>query len=114
MRYRQLSPTGDFTMGLPPLTNTPAAVGQAALTRLRLWKGEWFVDTSDGTPYRSQILGERAGKNPDVAIKQRILGTVGVTGITAYSSSFNRTTRRMSVTATLQTLYGEITISTTL
>lgn len=39
MRYRVLSPTGDYTFGQGPgefLVNSPAAVAQAIGTRLRL------------------------------------------------------------------------------
>lgn len=116
MRYRPLSPTGDYTIGQPYLTNIPAAVAQAILTRLKLWRGEWFLDTSDGTPYLTQILGERPGKNPDAAIKARITQTTGVTLLTAYSSKFDGNTRTFTVTATVQSQYSTtpITITSTL
>ena len=114
MRYRPLSAAGDYTLGQPFLTNSPAAVAQAVLTRLKLWLGEWFVDTSDGTPYLQQILGERIGKSPDAAVKLRILGTPGVTAINTYSSSYNGQTRTFTVTANVQTQFGATSIVTTL
>lgn len=111
MRYRQLDANGDYTISLPFLVNSPAAVAQAILTRLRLWTGEWFLDRTEGTPWDQQVLGPRANSNPDAAIKQRILGTAGVTGITSYSSSYVGSTRAFSVTATVATLYGAATVT---
>lgn len=106
MKYRPLSATGDFTIGRPFYTNTPQAVAQAVLTRLKLWLGEWFIDTTDGTPYLTQVLGTRLGKAPDAAIKSRILGTPGVTQLISYNSSFTGSTRVLTVTALVQTQFS--------
>ncbi len=114
MRYRQLDANGDYVLGQPFLQNTPATVAQAVLTRLNLWQGEWFLDTSDGTPYNQQVLGKRNGTNPDAAIKQRILGTPEVTAITSYQSAYNGATRALVVSATLTTSYGTTAVQTAL
>jgi len=117
MRYRKLDASGDYTLGGATafLVDSPEAVAQAVSTRLSLWQGEWFIDTSDGTPWMQEILGKiQQGRNPDAAIKQRILGTQGVVEITDYTSTFDGTTRKLSVTATLNTIYGAATISETL
>lgn len=117
MQYRKLDSAGDYTLGSGAdfLKNSPEAVAQAVLTRLKLWKGEWFFDTADGTPYMQDVLGKRyQRKNPDSVIKSRILGTPGVTEITSYSSTFNGDTRAFSVTATINTAYGAAKISETL
>lgn len=112
MRYRALDNWGDYSLGKPWLVNSPAAVAQAVLTRLLLWRGEWFVDTTDGTPYSEEVLGKLFGtRNPQVAIKQRILGTPGVIAITSFSSSFNGDTRELLVNATIDTAFGPATIS---
>lgn len=117
MRYRRLDADGDYTFGTGQdfLVNSPDAVGQAVLTRLRLWFGEWFVDQRDGTPYNEEILGKRyPRKNPDAAIKRRILGTPNVTEIVAYSSQFDGETRKYSIAATINTAFGAVKISETL
>src|SRR5580658_4367459 len=106
MRYRPLSPTGDYTIGQPFYVNNVQAVSQAISTRLKLWVGEWFVDQTDGTPYPTQILGERYNRNPDAAIKARILGTPGVTNLISYSSQFDGNTRILTVNASVQTQYS--------
>lgn len=117
MRYRKLSSDGDYTLGGRQafLINSPETIAQAVLTRLRLWRGEWFVDVRDGTPYLQEILGKRQlGRNPDAAIRERILGTEGVLEMRAYESTFDGNTRRLSVTATVSTIYGTATITESL
>lgn len=113
MRYRQLDADGDYVVGQQFLINSPACVAQAVMTRLRLWLGEFFVDTTDGTPWLTEVLGARAGHSPDAAIKKRVLLTPGVTGLSDYNSAFDGTTRKLTVTATLQTAFGAATISGT-
>jgi hypothetical protein len=107
MRYRTLDTNDDYVVGQPWLVNSPQAVAQAVKTRLRLWQGEFFVDTTDGTPYLQQILGKRdATRNPDAAIKVRILGTLGVTGIAQYASVYDGNTRILTVYALVNTIYS--------
>jgi hypothetical protein len=86
MRYRQQSSTGDYTLGLPPLENSPDAVALAIRTRLALSLGEYFLDLSQGTPWWDGVM-EKYTSNYDAIIKDRILGTPGVTSITSYTSS---------------------------
>lgn len=113
MRYRKLSSTNDyvFGQGVPEfLVDTPEAVGQAVRTRLRLSTGEWFLDTTEGTPYATEILGAGTQALYDSAIKERVIGTPGVTSIDVYSSSLGQN-RALSVTMTISTQYGQATIS---
>ena len=115
MRYRALSAGGDYVFGRGSsefLANVPEAVGQAVRTRLGLWTGEWFLDTFEGTPYRSAVLGENTRPIYDQAIKHRILGTQGVISIQDYASVLNTATRRLQVAATINTLYGTTQILT--
>lgn len=107
MRVRPLSPTGDYTFGQPWLVNSPQAAAQVISTRLKLWLGEWFIDTTDGTPWATQVLGERYNRTPDAAIKRRILGSPGVLSIVSYSSTFSGGARRtLTVQATVQTVFS--------
>jgi hypothetical protein len=112
MRYRKLDSAGDYTLGGSDafLIDSPQTVAQAILTRLRLLKGEWFLDLSDGTPYSDEVFGKQNGSS-DAAIKQRILATPGVTSLLSYSSSYDGTTRVLTVTATVVTQYGQATIA---
>jgi hypothetical protein len=86
-------------------------VAQSVLTRLRLWEGEWFLDQTRGTPYTQEILGYNTETLYDLAIQQQILNTPGVTAITNYSSSRDPSTRALTVTADINTLYGPTSIS---
>lgn len=117
MRYRALSPSGDYTFGQGRanfLVNSPATVAQAVLTRLLLLQGEWFLDTSDGTPYATQVLGTGTQATRDQAIKSRVLDTQGVTGIVAYASQVNADTRGFSVQMTIDTTYGQTQVTAAL
>lgn len=109
MRYRKLSPTGDYVFGNGQADfwrDVPDAVAQAAYTRLQLWLGQWFLNTADGTPYQTQVLGKYTGSTRDAAIRARILGTQGLTSIDAYASQVDRDTRAFSVQATVTTTYS--------
>lgn len=113
MRYRARSATGDYQFGRSGLylINTPEAVAQAVYTRLSLLTGEWFLDTTDGTPYREQVLGYGTQTTRDQAIQQRILDTPGVKAITSYQSSAED--RRLVISCTVETDYGATTLTIT-
>lgn len=114
MRYRKLSADGDYTFGeglRDFYVDSVEAVSQAVLTRLRLFQGEWFVDTADGTPWQTEVLGEQTRSTYDMAIRTRILGTPGVEQIDSYESDLDGNTRRLSVTCAITTAYGQTTIS---
>jgi hypothetical protein len=90
--------------------DVPEAPAQAILTRLRLWLGEWFIDTSEGTPYQSAILGMHTSETVEPAIRRRILGTQGVTTIESFDMVRDPETRRVTVTAVANTEYGAATV----
>lgn len=87
--------------------DVPEAVAQAVLTRLRLATGEWFLDSSEGTPYAGAILG--AGKRATIepAYRARILGTPGVRAIEDFSLVIDADQRRVTIAATISTVYGQ-------
>lgn len=116
MRYRKLDAKGDYTLGTGAdfYQDQPEAVAQAVLTRLRLFAGEWFLDVTDGTPWRTEVLGKYTKDTYDTVISQRILSTPGVQGIATYSSSYDANKRALSIAATLDTIYGQATVQGTL
>jgi hypothetical protein len=117
-RYRRLDAESDMTFGrggLNFLVDSPEAVGQSILTRLMLWRSEWFLDLSEGTPWMQQILGKPRGPgSPDAAIRQRILGTPYVLRLIDYSSALDRTSRHWMVRALVDTAFGRIQFTTAL
>ena len=116
MRYRKLDKNSDYTFGQDRsnfFVNTPEAVAQAVKTRLLLAQGEWFLDINEGTPYNAKILGAGRVATFSSAIRQVIIDTQGVTGITKYGAFYDSTTRKAKVNATINTLYGSIDLGTT-
>lgn len=118
MRYRQLAPNGDSTVfsgNSPFLVNSPAAVEQAIRTRLNLWLGEWFLDSTVGFPVKQQVIGTGTQDTRDLAVQSTILGTTGVLSITGYSSSVNSVTRLFTVSVqSVETIYGSFPFTQTL
>lgn len=113
MRYRKLDENGDMTFGNQQADfyrDVPDAPAQAVMTRLRLWLGEWFINQTEGTPYTQAVLGMHTQNTVDPAMRSRILNTQGVTQITSYNSYRDPDTRRITINATIDTLYGESTV----
>lgn len=113
MRYLALDANGDFSLNAPWLIDSPDCVRQLILTRLNLWKGEWFLDQTEGTPYNQSVLGKNY-RGADAAIQARILATLNVTGISAYSSSYDGSARKLTINATVDTAFGEVALATVL
>jgi len=114
MRYRRLDENGDMTFGagsLNFLVDSPDAVAQAVMTRLKLWAGEWFLDVTAGTPWQDGGLGYGKRDMIDPMVRERILETENVTEITAYASQYDVEKRKFSIQATIQTAFGAATIN---
>lgn len=72
------------------------AVGQHVRQRLKTFAQEWFLDTTAGVPWLTDILGR--GYDPALAeavIKAEILDTDGVTEISRFSVRFDRAKRHL-------------------
>lgn len=114
MRYRKQDEQGDYSFG-SGLNNfhidSAAAVAQAIETRLKLWIGEWFADTSDGTGWSQAILGKQSKNLYELTLRQRVLETFGVTSIESFQSSLDSDTRRLTVSMTVNTIYGQTTVT---
>lgn len=116
MRYRALSEAGDYTFGQSQanfLIDNAACVAQSILTRLDLWAGEWFLNTSSGTLWLQSVLGRNTKSLYDSVIRARVLATSGVTSIVSYASNL-LPTRRLEVTMVVDTQYGPVHIDTVL
>ena len=115
IRYRKLDENGDYTFGKTIETqefwvDQKEAVAQAILTRLRLATNEWFLDQTAGTPYATNILGFVPPNVRDFSIRARILDTPGVTSITSYTSTVSAD-RTASVSASVDTIYGAVSVN---
>ena len=114
MRYRALSPTGDFTFGQGSanyLVDSSEAVAQACLTALKLFQGEWFLNTQAGMPWYQSVLGKYSQASYDAAIQTAIKGVQGVARIMSYSSALSIRTRLLMVNVTILTIYSQVPIT---
>jgi hypothetical protein len=111
MKVRKMDSEGDYSFGHGELdfyTNSPEGVAQNVSTRLQLWKGSWFIDTEEGTPWLQEILGKHDAV--DVVIRNRILETPGVQSIQSFEWVLDPDTRVLNLQATLNTIYGSVEI----
>ncbi|MDC9593497.1 hypothetical protein [Xenorhabdus sp. IM139775] len=111
MRYRR-EDNDDYSFGQGDNTfwiNSPEAVAQAVKTRLDLWRGDWFLDTAEGTPYREAVLDRNYASV--MALREHILGTVGVTEIASLDAERDPDTRKITITAAINTRYGKTTVT---
>jgi hypothetical protein len=90
-----------------------AAVTQIINTRMRLFRGEWFLNVTDGLPLFQSILGSSAGRNNiDVItniISSRILGTPYVLSISSVDVVLSG--RSLTYSAVVQTQFGTVSIN---
>lgn len=97
------------TSGELAIVEGAEACGQHARQRLMTFQGEWFLDNTAGMSWLSDIMGKRY--NPELAeaiVKNEILDTDGVTGISNFSVSFNNETRNLMIRQVeVSTVYNE-------
>lgn len=95
------------------LVDKAAQVRQQLLIKLKLWRGEWFLDTEFGTPYLQQILGKQLTLSGALAaLRKSILEVEGVRQILSFSYKFNNSTRKLEVEFTADTPYGIVEVIT--
>lgn len=91
--------------------NVPEAPAQACVTRLRLYLGDFFLNTLEGTDWYGQVLGVHSRYTADLELRSRIAETRAVSGIERYASRKDGDGRRLTVGATINTDYGAITFA---
>jgi hypothetical protein len=114
MRYRALDNNGDYTFGQREqnfYVNSPAAVGQAVLTGLQLFLGEYFADITLGVDYLGSVVGKQNGSLYDQVVQSQIQSTQGVNGIVNYASSVDSEGRLLGIDASIGTVYGVAVVS---
>lgn len=88
-------------------------VKQQVLIKLKLWKGEWFLDADFGTPYLQSILGKQLTLSGALAaLRISILEVQDIKAITEFTYNFDNQSRVLSVVFTAQTPYGPIEVQT--
>ena len=107
MKYRRLSPSGDYLFGFgnTSFATDLEAVRQAIQTKLKLFQGEYWEDLNDGLPFFQQIAGISDKSTIDMVIRTRILETPHVTGILSFVSTLD-SARKYKATVSVETDYG--------
>ena len=113
MTVRRLDPTtGDITTSGVQFTSDIEEIEQTVRTRLRLFYGEYFRNVTLGTPWFQSILGKDGTVASKNAILRRIISqTEGVTDIVNFTSNYDLSSRKYSITCTVITAFGEILLN---
>ncbi len=94
------------------LVDQAEQVRQQLLIKLKLWTGEWFLDTDFGTPYLQSILGKQLTLSGAIAaLRKSILEVSGVRSITEFTYNFSSQERKLVVDFTVDTPYGLVEVS---
>jgi len=105
----------NFEAGDLSLTEERDAIRQRLAMRLRLVRGEWFLNFLEGVDYYGQIWGKKTSAQIDAELTRVILTTDGVEGLVApIEYLLNRTRRILEVAFEVTTTEGTISIETAL
>jgi len=108
MTVRKLDDNGDIVTSGVIFTSELTEVAQTVKTRLRLYYGEYFRDITQGTPWFDVILGKGYPLATKEAVLRNIISqTPNVTALTNFSTDYDITTRKYTVTAAVLTPYGQ-------
>lgn len=88
--------TIDFDAGFTAIDGVES-VRQRVLQALRFNQGEWFLNTSAGTPYLTQIFGTRFAPLSESVIRRHISDVPGVDDVASITSTFDSATRRLNI-----------------
>lgn len=100
-----------FGKGIQNYKRDAAALSQRIRNRLLSWKNDCFFSLDSGIDW-SNYLDRGTKQFLDRDIKRTILQTEGVLQITNFASTINE--RSLTVSSTVETIYGEIEITETL
>lgn len=111
MIIRNLDVNSDWTFGsgIQNYKKDLAAIELNIKTRLKSWKGDCFYLPAEGVDYNNFLdVGTKNFLDSD--LKRVILQSEGVIKITEYESSLDRDTRALTVSTTIQTIFGIVTL----
>ncbi|ALR06699.1 hypothetical protein XFHB_07975 [Xylella fastidiosa] len=117
MRVRRVDSQGDWTFGNGRGNYAAASdgVAQRVKTRLRSFRGNWFLDLDHGLPWLDLMERPADLVHLEREVKRCILTTEGVRRLTAFSMALDADTRTFTIQVTLLDAYQHTTtVSTTL
>ncbi len=109
MRVRTLDSSGDwsFGSGKQNYLSDLGALEQSIVTRLKQWRGNCFFAIEEGIDWNN-LLDIGTAALLDLDIKRVILQTGGVLRISDYASTIDSMTRAVSISCTINTIYGDL------
>ena len=113
MKTRALDINGDwqFGRGVQSYVTEKNALMQNVSTRLKQWKNNCFFAMTEGVDYQNYL--DIGTKNLlDLDIKRVILQTYGVLRISQFASTLENDSRELTVSATIETIFGSATLET--
>ena len=112
MTVRKLDEDGDIVTQGSMFITEQLEIEQTIRTRLRLFLGEYFRDVTDGTPWFQEILNKQTSMDVrEARLRERISGTPGVLQLTSFSTNFDIDNKTYTVTASVLTSYGLLTVT---
>lgn len=95
--------------GQPVFAEGVEAIGQDIRTRLRWFKGEWFLDARTGFPWFQRVLGRRVTERVvELLLRRAILTTPGVARLASMRVSIDRRSRELTATFSAVTPDGQV------
>lgn len=86
-------------------------VSQQVEVKLKLWAGEWFLNTDFGTPYLSGVLGKGISiENAIEILKESAKQVDGVRSIDQVAYSFDEANRSLKLDMQIVSDYGIIKV----
>lgn len=83
--------------GQPTFVDGVEAIAQDVRTRLRWFRGEWFLDARTGFPWFQRVLGQKVTERVvEFLLRRTIAGTPGVARIASMRASIDRRTRELT------------------
>lgn len=84
------------------------SVVQGIRSRLLLFRGEWFLNANAGMPWFEEVFtdGGQDIRRIESALKAQIIATPGVESILSFDLAFDGATRDLSVSFSVDTIYG--------
>ncbi len=103
--------SGDMMFGknLDNFCRDAQACAQNVETKLRTFMGEWFMDTTYGTPWFQDIFVKPLNQPlAEADIKAVIYSVTGVNEITSFSFDLDSANRTATIRCGLSTIYGTV------
>lgn len=107
MIFREITALNDWTFGrgINGYLRDQNAVDANIKTRLQSWKGDCFFSLNDFVDWLGR-LDKGQENNLNQELKNVIIQSFGVTGITSFSGSLNRITRFYELTFNVTTIFS--------